>query len=392
MLLARLPRLRDGAVDPADAFAGTFHVNEGYAQLERAHAQAAAGRAARRRAVRDLLPLAHRPEILGPELQAAGAQTLTLLRAAHCRRGCSPATPTARASARWRATLALARQRARRADRGLPAGATPTGARASRRARPLDLEAELGLPGGNIFHRDLAWPFAETRRPRSARWGVETDDPRVLCAARARAAAAGSAASRGQRGDGRAGAGSGGRTGPWECERGDEPQRPARRPATVREAPVVAQRGAAGGPQVIPVQRTAHPLRVATPAPRSLCPVSYVSVIGPSSACSSAIGSTAMTSGMTHGAAWRRGNTRCHATAGEREGDARSRSPLRGARPRAAAAVGRGQGSSTTRSPSGVRSSSERPVPPSTTASSPGPSGGSGSAPREYHVLAPMWW
>ena len=36
------------------------------------------------------------------------------------------------------------------------------GRRASRRARPLDLEAELGLPGGNIFHRDLSWPFAES--------------------------------------------------------------------------------------------------------------------------------------------------------------------------------------------------------------------------------------
>ena len=52
----------------------------------------------------------------------------------------------------------------------------------------------------------------------------------------------------------------------------------------------------------------------------------------------------------------------------------------------------RAQGSSTTRSPSGVRSSSVRPVPPKTTASRPGPSGGSGSAPREYQVLAPMWW
>ena len=35
MLLSRLPRLRDRGVDPARAFAGTFHVNEGYAQLER---------------------------------------------------------------------------------------------------------------------------------------------------------------------------------------------------------------------------------------------------------------------------------------------------------------------------------------------------------------------
>jgi phytoene dehydrogenase-like protein len=51
---------------------------------------------------------------------------------------------------------------------------------------PVDLEAELGLPGGNIFHRDLAWPFAETEAE-VGRWGVETDDPRVLiCGAGAR--------------------------------------------------------------------------------------------------------------------------------------------------------------------------------------------------------------
>ena len=43
MLLSRLPRLRDPAVDPADAFAGTFHVNEGYEQLQRAFEQASRG-------------------------------------------------------------------------------------------------------------------------------------------------------------------------------------------------------------------------------------------------------------------------------------------------------------------------------------------------------------
>ncbi len=43
MLLSRLPQLRDAAVDPARAFAGTFHVNEGYGQLARAYRQAAAG-------------------------------------------------------------------------------------------------------------------------------------------------------------------------------------------------------------------------------------------------------------------------------------------------------------------------------------------------------------
>jgi phytoene dehydrogenase-like protein len=37
---------------------------------------------------------------------------------------------------------------------------------------PLDLEAELGMPGGHIFHGDLAWPFAMDE---PGRWGVETD-------------------------------------------------------------------------------------------------------------------------------------------------------------------------------------------------------------------------
>ncbi|GAA3291098.1 hypothetical protein GCM10020295_07050 [Streptomyces cinereospinus] len=43
MLLTRLPRPRDPAVDPREAFAGTFHVAEGYRHLATAYAQAAAG-------------------------------------------------------------------------------------------------------------------------------------------------------------------------------------------------------------------------------------------------------------------------------------------------------------------------------------------------------------
>ena len=51
---------------------------------------------------------------------------------------------------------------------------------------PLDLETELRLPGGHIFHRDLAWPWAE-REDEVGRWGVETDDPNLLlCGAGAR--------------------------------------------------------------------------------------------------------------------------------------------------------------------------------------------------------------
>lgn len=51
---------------------------------------------------------------------------------------------------------------------------------------PPELEAELGMPGGHIFHRDLAWPFAESEED-VGRWGVETQHPNVwLCGAGAR--------------------------------------------------------------------------------------------------------------------------------------------------------------------------------------------------------------
>ena len=45
---------------------------------------------------------------------------------------------------------------------------------------PLDLEDELALPGGNIFHRDLAWPFAE-RRGRGRRVGRRDRASRTSC-------------------------------------------------------------------------------------------------------------------------------------------------------------------------------------------------------------------
>ena len=51
LLLKRLPRLRDASLDPAAAFGGTFHANEGWRALDDAYAVAAgtgsAGRAPR---------------------------------------------------------------------------------------------------------------------------------------------------------------------------------------------------------------------------------------------------------------------------------------------------------------------------------------------------------
>ena len=48
---------------------------------------------------------------------------------------------------------------------------------------PLDLEAELNLRGGHIFHGDLDWPWLpDDLRPETPaeRWGVATRYPGIL--------------------------------------------------------------------------------------------------------------------------------------------------------------------------------------------------------------------
>ena len=47
---------------------------------------------------------------------------------------------------------------------------------------PLDLENDLGLPRGNIFHRDLDFPFIDGTESASLTWGSETDDSHIYLA------------------------------------------------------------------------------------------------------------------------------------------------------------------------------------------------------------------
>jgi phytoene dehydrogenase-like protein len=48
---------------------------------------------------------------------------------------------------------------------------------------PQDIEADLGMPGGHIFHGDLSWPWAADDAALgtpAARWGVGTGRERVM--------------------------------------------------------------------------------------------------------------------------------------------------------------------------------------------------------------------
>ncbi|MEW2304615.1 NAD(P)/FAD-dependent oxidoreductase [Streptomyces sp. NPDC006655] len=175
MLLKRLPRLRDTAVDPREAFAGTFHIAEGYQQLAAAHAEAAAGRLPAAPPSEIYCHSLTDPSILGRDLVQRGYQTLTLF-GLHTPARLFTADHDAVRAELLRSTLA--QLDAHLAEPLTDCLALDADGRPCIEAKtPLDLERDLRLPGGNIFHRDLSWPYAQEG---SGRWGVETRHPNVL--------------------------------------------------------------------------------------------------------------------------------------------------------------------------------------------------------------------
>ncbi|MEA2145407.1 MAG: hypothetical protein QOG59_994, partial [Solirubrobacteraceae bacterium] len=176
LLLARLPRLRDGGVSAPEAFGGTFHVNEGYAQLEAAHAQAAAGEIPALPPCEAYCHSLTDPSILGPELRERGAHTLTVF-GLHMPARLFRADPQDAKAAAVSATLeSINSVLAEPIEDCLLR--TADGAPCLEARTPVELETELGMPGGHIFHRDLSWPFAE-HADEVGRWGVETNRPNV---------------------------------------------------------------------------------------------------------------------------------------------------------------------------------------------------------------------
>ncbi|MDJ0385573.1 NAD(P)/FAD-dependent oxidoreductase [Streptomyces sp. G-G2] len=175
MLLRRLPRLRDTSVDPREAFAGTFHIGEGYEQLARAYAEAATGELPTAPPSESYCHSLTDPTILGADLVAGGYQTLTLF-GLH-----TPARLFEKDNRGTREALlaaTLAQLDAHLAEPLADCLALDADGRPCVEAKtPLDLERELGLPGGHIFHQDLSWPYAERG---AGRWGVETRHPDVL--------------------------------------------------------------------------------------------------------------------------------------------------------------------------------------------------------------------
>ncbi|HWM17709.1 MAG TPA: NAD(P)/FAD-dependent oxidoreductase [Microbacterium sp.] len=182
MLLRRLPRLRDDRVAPEAAFAGTFHINETMSQLDSAYAVAAGGSIPHPLPAEIYCHSLTDPTILGPDLQAEGAQTLTLF-------GLQVPHRLVDGQDRDAARTALldAAQRSLDSVLGEPIAdcvyQAPDGSPCVEARTTADLEESLGMVGGDIFHGSLSWPWAEDEEALDSpavRWGVATSHPRVL--------------------------------------------------------------------------------------------------------------------------------------------------------------------------------------------------------------------
>ena len=172
ILLKSLPQLKSG-IDPRLAFAGTFHAQESFAQCESTYLQAKGG------AVPEMLPIemyCHTltdPSILSADLQAQGYQTLTLF-GLHTPAALFDTDNERAKAAALKAALASLNQYLVEPLENVIA--------AIEVKSPLDIEGDVGLPRGNIFHKDLSFPFREDNQ--QTRWGVETDDPLIfICGA-----------------------------------------------------------------------------------------------------------------------------------------------------------------------------------------------------------------
>ncbi|WP_372727629.1 phytoene desaturase family protein [Nocardioides sp.] len=176
-LLDRLPRLRSG-VDPAVAFAGTLHLSEDFTQLEAAYADAAAGRVPAQMPGEVYCHSLSDPSILGDS--TPGTHTLTYF-GLHAPASLFENDPGAKDLAVQRALASLNEHLVEPIESCL---ATDGDGRPCLEAKvPQDIEKDLAMPGGHIFHGDLAWPWAPNRsrlETPAQRWGVQTDDPAVL--------------------------------------------------------------------------------------------------------------------------------------------------------------------------------------------------------------------
>jgi len=175
LLLRRLPRLR-ADVEASDAFCGTFHVDESYSGMQNSYQQAAAGQIPERPPFELYCHTLTDPSILSPALREAGYHTLTLFGLDAPYKLFEADHDETRAELLRHYVRALNAHLAEPIEDCLAVDAE--GNACVEVKTPRDLERELTMDRGNIFHGELSWFFADEADLEGS-WGVETPYERI---------------------------------------------------------------------------------------------------------------------------------------------------------------------------------------------------------------------
>ena len=183
MLLTRLPKLKSGE-DPTLAFRGTLHVNEKLTELDKSFKEATSGQIPTTLPSEIYCHTLTDNSILSKELQDKGYQTITLFGLN------TPASLFDKDNDQSREKvkeLYLAGLNSFFTEKIEDCLAKDSDGNLCIEVKtPQDIAESVFLPRGNIFHRELQWPFAESSNE-IGKWGVETDLANVfICGAGAK--------------------------------------------------------------------------------------------------------------------------------------------------------------------------------------------------------------
>lgn len=172
LLLERLPKLKVRNYTSSDAFAGTFHLNEGYRHMQQTYKSALDG------VIPDNPPAdiyCHTltdTSILSSGLKKAGYHTLTLFGLDIPYSLFVIDNEAIKQDLLKRYLYGINRFLAEPLEECIvrdQAGRLCIDVKS-----PVDIERDLYMPMGNIFHGELKWPFLEDAHRRRETWGVET--------------------------------------------------------------------------------------------------------------------------------------------------------------------------------------------------------------------------
>jgi phytoene dehydrogenase-like protein len=176
MLLQRLPKVKATGVTSEEAFAGSFHIDEGYSQMQTSWESARRGNLPRPAPGEMYCHTLTDDSILSPALRAQGFHTLTLFGLDMPYRLFTEDHDVRREQVKDIYLQGLNRICAEPFEDCL--ARDREGRLCLEIKTPQDLERDVDLDLGNIFHNSLSWFFSDDSA-QVGQWGVETNYPRI---------------------------------------------------------------------------------------------------------------------------------------------------------------------------------------------------------------------